>query len=205
MQGSKGGNREACRQACRTRLSGCAAIMNVLTQVPMRRADVVALERDDCQRRRLMEDGIDERDLLQKEEEEEEVVVAVAGEDVMVLEHELEGKVKVLRRRRRNKAENGGGQATSKITHRAADPHPDFSTYLKAKRMQQQQQQQQQQQEEEEKKEQMPAATTRIQNQHMHRVGLMGISTSLAYLLVAGSRGDAGRASSGSSVSLPRV
>jgi hypothetical protein len=81
--------------------------MNVLTQVSMRRADVVALERDDCQRRnflKLMEEGIDERELLQ---EEEEVVVAAAGEEVMVLEHELEGKVKVLRRRRRNKAENG--------------------------------------------------------------------------------------------------
>lgn len=106
LQGSKGGNRNATRQACRKRLGGCAAIMNTLTQSTMQQAEVMnmmvlqkAFEEDQNK------EADDKAETTQKSESSSNSTINLdtAGTGGF-WEHALEGKVKVLRRQSSNSA-----------------------------------------------------------------------------------------------------
>ena len=110
LQGRKGGNREACRQACRTRLGGCAAIMNVLTQLPMRSVSMPTMDKMDKSESSASEaeHSIEEAQLTVDREKIGKELAATSGEGCLVLEHALEGRVKVLRKRGSGGSTPGG-------------------------------------------------------------------------------------------------
>ena len=188
--------------------------MNVLTQVPMRHADVLAQEMDESQRRmKLAQDGAHEDEMDEALLEVAAAAKELAGiEEHMVLEHELDGKVKVLRRRKKEAVESKPEEkkgprakvsATRRITRQKAIPRPDFSTYLRQKRMQQQQRLQEKWKPDDGAQDRSSAGIFRIRSPHVHRVGLTAGSTSLADSLVADGRD--GRWGRGTSVALPSV